>query len=90
MVLAILAFAFEMLIIFLTLGGGMTMGLAQFALGVYIVCPLISLITLFTNINGIRHAYFGKGKYITGLVFSCIALFYGLTFWLGYFGILVV
>ena len=90
MVLAILAFAFEMLIVFLTLGGGMTMGLAQFALGVYVVCPIISLITLFTNINGIRHAYFGKGKYITGLVFSCIGLFYGLTFWLGYFGILAV
>ena len=90
MVLAILAFAFEMLIVVLTLGGGMTMGLAQFAIGVYIVCPIIALITLISNIDGIRHSYFGKGKYITGLVFSCITLFYGLTFWLGYFGILVV
>lgn len=85
MVLAIIAVVLQMLITGVANGGTMTYETAILCMAVYAICPLISFITLFSNINGMKHEYTGKGKYITGLVFSIIGLAQGALFWLSFF-----
>ena len=50
-----------MLIVFISLVGAMNYEMAEFALFVYSVCPIICFITLFTNIHGMKNSYKGKG-----------------------------
>lgn len=85
MVLAIISVVLQTLITGLANGGTMTYETAILCMAVYAICPIISLITLFSNINGVRYSYVGKGKYITGLVFSIIGLAMGSLFWLSFF-----
>ena len=78
LVLAIIAFAIEIIEIFVlgTLGqieGALTEGGAIFALVLFALCGIAGIVALIGNIRGLQYGY-ERGKYITGTVFSGISI----------------
>ena len=81
MVLGIICFALEMVFLAVAYGLGynLSYGFSIFTIIIFVLCTIGAAIGIFLNVKTIKEGVY-KGKGITGLVFSCVALTFGLIF----------
>ena len=88
MVAAIIAVGIELTLILITRVVPMNAAFAWFVIIMFLLCTIASIITLVTNIQGIRNSW-ERGKYITGTVFSGIGILFGTIFFISFFAALL-
>ena len=82
MIAAILSFAIEMIfmIVINVMKGSLSRGGALFIIVVFILCTIVSIISIIYNAYRIKEGYISRGVCVTGLVFSIVGTVIGLIF----------